>query len=144
MAEAMLFELPVLTTAYGGQTDFCTPKTSWLIDFTFQYAKTHMNLKDSLWAVPKKDSLKKQILNIYTLPNKMVEKKCKVAKKYILDNYSSEKVTQNILNAIDNYSSFFSEPKIGLFSTYNTKCGIAVYSHYLISQFIKKVLYFQI
>ncbi len=29
MAEAMLFKLPVVTTAYGGQVDFCRDDTSW-------------------------------------------------------------------------------------------------------------------
>ena len=40
MAEAMWLGLPVLTTAYGGQADFCTPETSWLIDFRWAPAQT--------------------------------------------------------------------------------------------------------
>ena len=48
MAEAMLFDLPVITTGYGGQSDFCTDETAWLIDYSFAYAKTHMKLSDSI------------------------------------------------------------------------------------------------
>ncbi len=142
IAEAMLLNLPVLTTAYGGQSDFCTSKTSWLIDFNFQYAKTHINLKNSLWAVPKKSSLKEQILYIYNLSKDKIDKKCKIAKEYVQNSYSSEKVAENILNAVENYP--ITKPKniIGLFSTYNTKCGIAIYSKYLTSSFSDEVTIF--
>jgi len=100
MAEAMLLNLPVVTTAYGGQTDFCTIKSSWLIDFDLAYASTHLNLKNSLWAVPKVESLKLLILEISNLPKQELEKKINYAKQYILDNYSSKKVASNIVNAI--------------------------------------------
>lgn len=142
MAEAMLLDLPVLTTAFGGQTDFCTPQNSWLIDFDFAYAKTHMKLERSLWAVPKLSSLKHLILDISYLPKKELEEKTIQAKQFILDNYSSKKVAQNIQNAIKNYDTFEKTEQLALFSTYNSKCGIAQYSKYLISTFEKKVIIF--
>ena len=142
MAEAMLLNLPVLTTAYGGQSDFCTPKTSWLIDFDFTYAATHMNLKNSLWAVPKVSSLKEEILNISLLSKEKLEQKTKLAKEYILQNYSSKNIARNITNAIDNYPVKKPQQNIALFSTYNTKCGIAQYSKYLISSFYDDVSIF--
>jgi len=135
MAEAMLLNLPVLTTAYGGQTDFCTPETSWLIDFNFESAKTHMQLKNSIWTVPKVDSLKHAIEYMYNLPKDKLEEKTIKAKSYILKKYSSTKIASNIQNAIKNYPSQKPTQKIALFSTYNTKCGIALYSSYLISSF---------
>lgn len=104
MAEAMLLELPVLTTGYGGQSDFCTTQTSWLIDFTFQKAKTHINLENSLWAVPKLSSLIEEILTIYSLPKDAIVNKTKYAKQYILENYSSKRVVKNIETAINNIS----------------------------------------
>lgn len=99
-AEAMLLELPVITTAYGGQTDFCTTETSWLIDYEFKLAKTHMNLKDSLWAVPKVKSLKNCIEDIYSLSQSDIKIKTIKAKKNILENFSSKKISSNILEAI--------------------------------------------
>lgn len=39
IAEAMFLDLPVITTAWGGQTDFCNHENSWLIDYEFLSAK---------------------------------------------------------------------------------------------------------
>ena len=52
IAEAMLLGLPVITTGYGGQCDFCNDGNSWLIRYTFERAETHMQLDDSVWAEP--------------------------------------------------------------------------------------------
>ena len=109
MAEAMLCELPVVTTGYGGQCDFCTNETSWLIDFDIKEAKTHLNLKNSLWAVPKISSLKKEIIDIYKgikiHSDPLIDIKTKKAKQTILDNYSSKKIAQNIKEAISRAQS---------------------------------------
>jgi len=136
MAEAMLLELPVITTGYGGQTDFCTSQSSWLLDFDFEYTSTHMNLANSIWAVPKVASIKENILNV---KNHLDKQKIKFAKDYILDNHSSKKVAKTIKEAIQSYPLQKTKKNIALFSTYNTKCGIAQYSKYLISTFEKEV-----
>jgi len=138
MAEAMLLNLPVLTTNYGGQTDFCTKETSWLIDFKFELAKTHMNQKNSVWAVPTIDSLKSKILEIKTQTqnsSKEYTHKLINAKKYILKNYSSKKVVKNIEKAIKTYPLQKTTQNIAIFTTYNVKCGIADYSKFLVSSF---------
>jgi glycosyltransferase involved in cell wall biosynthesis len=142
MAESMLLELPVLTTKYGGQTDFCTPETSWLLDFDFKYAITHMNLENSLWAVPKISSIQNKILKISSLSKDELQKKTYLGKRNILYKYSSQKVSQNIINALKRYPKEQPKEKIALFSTYNTKCGIAQYSKYLISSFSNEVIIF--
>ncbi|MEA2019424.1 MAG: glycosyltransferase [Campylobacterota bacterium] len=132
MAEAMLLELPVITTKYSGQIDFCKDNNSWLLDFDFEYAKTHMNLKDSIWAVPKVLSIKEKILEV---KQNVDSSKLKKAKEYILKNYSSTQIASNIQQAIDNYKM---EPKIetiAWISSYNTKCGLATYSDFIIQNF---------
>jgi len=134
MAEAMLLDLPVLTTNYGGQKDFCTSETSWLIDFDFALAQTHLNLQNSVWAVPKIESLKTNIEDICSLSQKEIQKKTTLAKEHILKNYSSQKVSKNILQAIKNYDNFkqTQKKKVGWISSYNTKCGIATYSEFIL------------
>ena len=44
MAEALALAKAVITTAYGGQSDFCTADTAWLCDYTFAYAKSHIDV----------------------------------------------------------------------------------------------------
>ena len=141
MAEAMLHDLPVLTTAYGGQSDFCNEETSWQIDFDFDFAKTHFNLANSIWQVPKKEHLKEQIQNIYHLSLLQKQTKTKRAKEFILANYTQERIAQKI-NTILSTTQEQKEKKIALFSTYNTRCGIAKYSAYLISSFKDEVTIF--
>lgn len=137
-AEAMLFGLPVVTTAYGGQSDFCTPETSWLIDFEFDYAKTHMDLPRSLWAEPSKQSLLQQMDMLLRTPKEELESKLSFAKEHILSNHTWHHAAQRAQDAINNYETLKKpKPKIGVVSTFNTKCGIAEYSKYLISGFDK-------
>lgn len=142
MAEAMLLELPVITTAFGGQSDFCTNETSWLIDFDFRYAVTHINLINSLWQKPRKKHLQELIEKLLLLSQDEIKIKTKRAKKFILENYSSKNISLKIQDAIKNYPRNKVKQKIALMSTYNTKCGIADYAKYLISTFEKDVVVF--
>jgi O-antigen biosynthesis alpha-1,2-mannosyltransferase len=50
MAEAMLSGLPVITTAWSGQVDFCDEETAWLVDYDFEPAQSHFELFSSVWA----------------------------------------------------------------------------------------------
>ena len=52
-AEAMLSGLPVITTNWGGQLDFCNDGNSWLVDYDFDWADTHFEIWSSVWARPK-------------------------------------------------------------------------------------------
>ena len=142
LAEAMLHQLPVITTAYSGQTDFCTQETAWLVDFEFQEAKTHMQLHNSLWAVPKLQSLKEQIIKIQKSTKEQLQEKTVKAKVYIEQNYSLKAIEEKITQAIQNYPKKQFQPNIGLFSTFNTKCGIAKYSASLIKTFEEEVIIF--
>ncbi len=139
MAEAMLVKLPVITTAYGGQSDFCTDETAFLVDFDFAYAQTHMKLKNSLWAVPKVDALTQTITQLYTMPKEQLHIKTERAKEYILQNYTPIHVSKKIYAAIKNYAKNKPTPNIGLVSTYNTRCGIALYAKHLICEFQDQV-----
>ncbi|MFA5234807.1 MAG: glycosyltransferase [Sulfurimonas sp.] len=135
-AEAMLFSLPVVTTAYGGQSDFCTKESAWLVDFEFDYAKTHMNLSRSLWVEPLKQSLLEQLKIVLFASKEELAPKLLVAKEHILSNCTWQHVVQRVQNCIASYDAMKkAKPKVGVISTFNTKCGIAEYTRYLISSF---------
>jgi len=99
LAEAMLCDLPVLTTAYGGQSDFCTPDTSWLCDFDFAPSNSHFNLKDSICQIPKVDHLIQNIKSIASLSTSQLQQKTKAAKSLIQNKYSSKEVALKIQSA---------------------------------------------
>jgi glycosyltransferase involved in cell wall biosynthesis len=135
MAEAMVFGLPILTTGFGGQTDFCNDETAWLTDYKFSRAKTHMDLPDSVWVEPDLGDLIRQMENISRLPAEKINRKTRAAQKNILKNHSwpqaSKRLTQAI-EALDHQNCPAPEPRIGWVTTWNIPCGIASYSKYLV------------
>ncbi len=87
MAEAMLFKLPVVTTAYGGQVDCCRDDTSWLIDFSFKKSKTHFNLINSYWVEPDLEHLKRLLREVMELPKFEIERRVERGRSLILDKF---------------------------------------------------------
>lgn len=68
MAEAMIAGLAVITTAWGGQSDFCTPETAWLIDYEFAYARTLFDMPLSVWAEPSRAHLSALLCELAQMP----------------------------------------------------------------------------
>jgi len=135
MAEAMVFGLPVLTTGFGGQTDFCSHETAWLTDYKFSRAITHMALPDSVWVEPDLGDLTRQMEHISRLPAEKINRKTRAAKENILKNYAWRQVSKRLTQAIetlDHQNCPAPEPRIGWVTTWNTRCGIASYSKYLV------------
>lgn len=137
MAEAMLFDLPVITTGYGGQCDFCTDETAWLIDYSFKRAETHMELFDSVWVDPDLNHLIELMKLIYNAPPEEIFKKTKRAKTEIMENFKwtdcASKLDQFIKKIENSQHNRNKKIKLGWFSTWNTKCGISSYSEFLLS-----------
>ncbi|MCP4116874.1 MAG: glycosyltransferase [Desulfobacteraceae bacterium] len=138
MAEAMVFNLPVLTTALGGQADFCTPETAWLIGCSFSRAGTHMGLSDSVWFEPDLDDLIRKMALMAKLSRHEIERKTVPARANILGHYSWDRVAQRMVEAVDgldNRSFPRCNPRVGWVTTWNTPCGIASYSEMLTRSF---------
>ena len=142
MAEAMLFRLPVITTAFGGQIDFCKQDNSWLIDYSFAKAKTHLNLFNSYWVEPNIDHLKEILGEITLLSKDKIAEKSQRAYSLISNHFRWEDYrakTEKFIAKLEN-EEVFSSQKINLawVSSYNTKCGIATYSEFLLSKLSSK------
>jgi len=132
MAEAMLFDLPVITTGYGGQLDFCNIENSWLIDYSFAKAETHLNLFNSYWAEPSVKSLQENILNVYNADTDDIKIKTQKAKKSIEENFMWSHVTHRLKKALTKQKQLPKRVDVAWVSSYNTKCGIASYSKTLL------------
>jgi O-antigen biosynthesis alpha-1,2-mannosyltransferase len=136
MAEAMLSGLPVITTAWGGQLDFCNEDNSWLVDYEFERASTHFELFDSVWA---KVSIDKLVLALIDARNSTPEQltlKATAGRSRLLENFRWTDVVSNAIEAAHELKqSIIHKPdvKIGWLTTWNTKCGIATYSEHLTS-----------
>ena len=134
MAEAMLFSLPVITTGWSGQLDFCTPSTAWLCDYHFARAETHFGLSHSVWADPDVEHLARLLREVHRLtPNERAQR-TNLARDRVLRDFTWDRVAQRTEQALTSLALqplFRSEPAVGWISTWNTRCGIASYSAFL-------------
>lgn len=134
LAEAMLSGLPVITTAWSGQLDFCNPDNAWLVDFQFEQAKTHFNLLPSAWAAIDKVGLAQAMLAAQkTTKDERAEMACK-GRAVLHENFTWAKVAGRLLEFYhqSQIASPAGEPKTGWISTWNVKCGIAMYTEHLL------------
>jgi glycosyltransferase involved in cell wall biosynthesis len=138
MAEAMRLGKPVITTAFGGQTDFCTTETSWLVDYKFAEAQSHFGLIDSIWADPSVEHLGRVMREVYTSPDWVVKNKVAAANKVMCEEYSWRRTAEGVVAFVDylRCAPLVLPPvSLGWVSTFNTRCGIAMYSKYLLGNF---------
>nr|WP_315475645.1 glycosyltransferase [uncultured Undibacterium sp.] len=134
IAEAMLFDLPVITTAFGGQVDFCDEDFTWLCDFDFQKSRTHLGAMHSVWANPKVDHLAHLLREVFSLPEAQRRLKTDLAKQAVLRDFTWARTAENSIQAIaalDQRPVLRNEPKIAWISSWNKRCGIAAYSNFL-------------
>lgn len=134
MAEAMLSGLAVITTGWGGQTDFCTEETAWLVDYRFERAQTHFGISASVWAEPLEDHLSDLMTLMWRLPEDERRTKARAGRQLLLERFCWTHVAARMEEAARAWSYRTSRPqaRIGWVSTWNTKCGIASYSEHLI------------
>lgn len=136
MAEAMLSGLPVITTNWSGQLDFCNQENSWLVDFKFERAKTHFNLFNSVWAKPDVDSLSECMIDAFKSDKQILKEKADLGRKLLLDNFKWIGIVGRMTNFVYQYKDrplFRKKLKLAWISTWNTKCGIATYSDFLLN-----------
>ncbi|TFH86511.1 glycosyltransferase [Billgrantia azerbaijanica] len=139
MAEAMWCDLPVITTGSGGQRDFCTPETAWLIDYDFARARTHMGQFASVWVEPRVEHLAELLaefarrhadgsLAAWTEPRRRAARE-RVAGQHTWA--AAAERTRRAVAALERQPLLTPRPRIGWVSSWNSKCGIATYSRLL-------------
>lgn len=137
MAEAMLFGLPVITTGFGGQTDFCTQETAWLIDYRFEKSQSHLSTDSSVWVEPDVNHLAQLMREVYQAPKEKLQGKIKAAKELIEQEFIWDVCASRVREFVDEIKAIKSvNPRkinIGWVTSWNTKCGIAGYSNYFIN-----------
>ncbi|HRN71057.1 MAG TPA: glycosyltransferase, partial [Candidatus Woesebacteria bacterium] len=130
VAEAMLKQLPVVTTAYSGQMDFVSDENAWLIDYELVKAESQLDLHNSYWAEPDIEQLKKTMR--YHFENRgELEIKSKVEKAYNTARMLTWDLTsKNVVEFIEYLKKIkpLKKQKLAVITTYNSKCGIAEYS----------------
>jgi glycosyltransferase involved in cell wall biosynthesis len=138
LAEAMLSGLPVITTGWSGQMDFCNAENSWLVDYKFEQAKTHFQLTPSAWAACDLEGLARAMRTSFNTSPEIRREMATKGRELLLKDFTWEVVAKRSLsyykkiNALPD-SARCTEPIIGWVTTWGVKCGIATYSEHLIA-----------
>jgi glycosyltransferase involved in cell wall biosynthesis len=137
LAEAMFFGLPVITTAWGGQSDFCRPDTAWLVDFRFERARSHFDQFNSVWTEPDQQSLAGALRAVHqATPEERQQRvgRAQVALQSLRWSDCADRIRQAVAT-IDRVPPLTRRAtRLGWVSSWNTRCGIATYSRYLLDQ----------
>jgi glycosyltransferase involved in cell wall biosynthesis len=138
-AEAMLAGVPVITTGYSGQTDFCTPDTAWIVGYRLTPSTSHVTGAYGVWAEPDRDSLIEQMRRILAEPAE-AERRSRNAAALLRAHFKWSDVARRVTLAIDQLDTPQGNGKaktrakpfsIDLVSTWSQKCGVATYSEHL-------------
>lgn len=133
-AEAMLSGIPVITTAWGGQLDFCNTGNSWLVDYEFERARTHFGVWASAWARVKVPALSAAMLEAYSSTATDRAAMALRGRNHLLARHSWEDVARRLTAAATTLPAIVQpDPRIGWISTWHSKCGIATYSQHLVA-----------
>jgi len=139
IAEAMLAGLPVIATGYGGHMDFCDGDNAWLVDYSFTRARTHFEQSDSIWVEPDGEDLRHQLVAVHEATEEERVRRAAKGRERLLRDFTWARVGQRVVDSAKAWKQPHAEQKsarrIGWVSSWNTRCGIAGYSAYLLAHF---------
>lgn len=136
LAEAMLHRLPVIVTGQGGQSDFCTEDTAWLIDYRYERARTHLDAAASVWFEPSAEHLASLLAEFHQAWSQgqlieMTAARVAAADALIRRRFTWSEVAKASVEAMAQASLqplLKKVPRLGTVTTWNSACGIATYS----------------
>lgn len=135
-AEAMLLDVPVVTTGHGGQTDFCTPDTAWIVDHRMVASVAHVSVAGGVWAEPDIDSLGRQMRAVRDEP-KLARAKLARGRALLGAHFKWSDVARRVAVAIAKVEAGRSRAaserllSVDLVSTWSQACGVATYAEHL-------------
>ncbi len=91
--EAMACGLPVITTNFGGQTDYVNEKNGWLIGGKLEEVKHELSYEGVKWLIPSIKELKEKLRYAYENPQeveKRSQKALETAREYTWDATSKK------------------------------------------------------
>jgi glycosyltransferase involved in cell wall biosynthesis len=135
LAEAMLMGMPVVTTAWGGQLDFCNEQTAWLVDYSFVRAQTHFSLHNSVWAEPDEDHLAKTMIMVRAAHPELLKGRAIAAEHLLRSKFKWSDTAKRLEEDVRRFAadSELAVTRTGWITTWNTRCGVATYASNLVA-----------
>ncbi len=140
-AEALALGLPLIVTAHGAHLDFATQTNSLLTPFRFERSRSHVNASDSCWVSANPANLARQMqrlkAEVETASPELATRRMRGVQD-VRAVYSWHECAAAVLKASDWLTQappFAARRRLILISPWQTRCGIAEYSHNLLSAF---------
>jgi glycosyltransferase involved in cell wall biosynthesis len=135
LAEALLLDVPVVTTNYSGQTDFCTPDTAWLVDYHLIPSNAHVAASEAQWAQPDVASLRR-MLRCAVEQEEASASMTRAGQALLAAHFKwsdvARRIGLSITHVLDRQTGEAGDLRIDLVSTWEQICGIATYSGHLL------------
>ena len=140
IAEAMARRIPVITTAYGGQMDFCSEATAWLVDYRLEPSRSHLAVPGAQWAEPDVGQLRAHMRAIASSDERAaVERKVGAAWETI-DRFRWSATAARCVELVAprvRRRAVHDGLRLGMVTSWNSRCGIAEYSRYLLDALVR-------
>lgn len=136
IAEAMACRIPVIVTGYSGHMDFCSEDTAFLVDYDLVPSRSHLAITGAKWAEPKVSHLRDRMRYVFDHRNSEdVHRRVEAAYRNIKENFRWSRVASRVQEIA---ARALSTPvsKLAMVTSWDSRCGIAEYSRYLIEAVI--------
>lgn len=99
MLEAMACRIPIITTEFGGQTDFCSIETGWIIGGKLEEVKHDLQYEGIKWLTPDIKQLREAMRQAYEEKPEFMKIYSKTA-LVTAKEFTWEKTAQKVINLI--------------------------------------------
>lgn len=136
LAEAMLLGIPVVTTNYSGQIDFCRPDTAWMVDYKIAPSHAHVTSAFSTWADASVEHLGEQMTAVLRQPGE-ARLRGDNAKRLLEAHFTWGSVATRVVRALAKAArpgrACVGSPAwtMDLVTAWRQRCGIATYAEHL-------------
>jgi glycosyltransferase involved in cell wall biosynthesis len=139
IAEAMAKRIPVITTAYGGQVDFCGPDNCFLLEYRLEASGSHFSVPGAQWATPDLEQLRCYMRFVAQNQNShAVTERVKRAFEKIRDEYRWSITAEKMARLWAGIASEEPRSRIAMVTSWDSRCGIAEYTRYLLTAVLRQ------
>ena len=142
VAEAMLAGVPVISVAWSGLADFVSEETAVTIPYTLVPAESHLAEAGSLWAEPDAAVLAVELTRMAAgSDGDATAGRVARARQLIATRYSWEAAVERWRALVDEVEDGIGCPRVAMVTSWNSRCGIAENSRYIVEHTRDTVVY---
>ena len=130
----MARRIPVITTSYGGQMDFCNADNSFLLDFQLDSSASHLQVPGAQWAEPNLQQLRSFMRFVFeNRTSAAVVDRVETAFRSISQEFRWSSAAQQLATLWSAVGADSQRPRLAMITSWDARCGIAEYTRYLLT-----------